>query len=136
MAGRNNRSGKPRGRSGSGGGFSLVVLICLILTVFYLWGKVRIEFDIRHAEALQEQKIRLEREIKALRVQVDTLKSYPHIVEIARSRGLIFLPPSRIDVLEVDLRGIETGLPEERVSFRMAGILTRNRIRSHASTLE
>ncbi|HHS13489.1 MAG TPA: hypothetical protein ENN03_06935 [bacterium] len=131
MANRKKRSGKSTGSSRFRGTFAFLALIVLILTVLYLWGKVRIEFDIRQAEALQEQKIRLEREIKALRVQVDTLKSYNHIVEIARSRGFVFVPPSRIEMLEVDLRGIDTGLPKERVSFRMAGILTRKQVRPH-----
>ena len=108
---------KPKRRTSNKG--SLFLFIAIIMAVFYLWGKVQIDFNHRKNQSLTKEKIKLEKEINQLRTQIHSLESYQRITERARKRGMVFLSPTRIQKLPVDLDGIEhpVKLQQEKMQY-------------------
>lgn len=87
--------------------WSALAFLIFILFVFYLGGKVHIEYVLRETEALGESKTLLERKAADLRVQVHTLQGYDRIVSKAQEQGLVFVNHNDIAELQVDLNGID-----------------------------
>ena len=99
-------------------GFSFVVLIA-----FYLWGKVQIDFVLRENQRLNRKKRSVQRVVDDLRIQVDALKRYQRIVELAKEQGMEFLSASQLDELTVDLNDIEDHRRIEDSDIRYAGFV-------------
>jgi cell division protein FtsL len=85
----------------------LFFFLAIIMVIFYLWGKVQIDFEYRKNQSLESEKSKIEKEIYKLRTQIHVLESYQRITEQARKQGMVFLSPARIQKLYVDLEGIE-----------------------------
>lgn len=102
--------------------------IAFILVVFYLWGKVQIDFEYRKNQSLGSEKSKLEKEIKGLRTQIHVLESYQRITELARKQGMVFLSPTRVQKLYVDLEGIEHPVQFQQGKMQYAS-LAPNRIK-------
>ena len=109
-----------RKRTQSHHGFFL--FIGFILLVFYLWGKVQIDFEYRKNQAFNEDKRKLEEEIKQLRVQIHSLESYQRITDWAIKQGMVFLSPHQIQKLPVDLDGIRNPVERDTEKVRYASL--------------
>jgi cell division protein FtsL len=88
--------------------YGFFLFIGFILFIFHLWGKVQIDFEYRKNQKFNADKLKLEEEIKQLRVQIHSLESYQRITEQAARQGMVFLSPSQIRELPVDLEGIKS----------------------------
>ncbi len=82
-------------------------LVGFIVFVFYLWGKVQINFALQQNDRLKKKERTLQLEADNLRSQVDAMRSYKRIVELAQEQGMVSLSPSRVAELQVDMKGIE-----------------------------
>ena len=82
-------------------------LVGFVMVVFYLLGKVQINFVLQENDKLKRQERALQLAIDDLRSQIDAMRSYKRIVELAQKQGLISLSPSRVAELQVDMKGIE-----------------------------
>ena len=99
-------------------GFSFVALIA-----FYLWGKVQIDFVLRENQRLDRKKKSVQRVVDDLRIQVDALKHYQRIVELAKEQGMEFLSASQLDELTVDLNDVKDRRRIEDSDVRYAGFV-------------
>lgn len=102
---------KKRRTNASGSRSFLFFLVSVTLVVLYLWGRVQIDFVIRENDRLGREVQQLQNAVDDLRVDVNAKKGYQRIVTLAREQGMVFVSASRIEELEVDLRGIHP-LPE------------------------
>ena len=95
-------------------------VVGFVIVLFYLWGKVQINLVLQKNDNLKRRERALQLEIDDLRSQIDAMKSYKRIVELAQKQGLIPLSPSRVAELQVDMKGIE--LPSDnKFKLRYAG---------------
>jgi hypothetical protein len=92
-----------------------------VVLVFYLWGRVEIDFIIRENDALLEKKSSLQRSVDDLRIQVDTLKGYHRVVEFVKKRGMVSISANKLSELPVDLDGIEFHPSLGEVEIKYAG---------------
>ncbi len=104
------------------GGIVLFVFIVTIIISFYLWGKVQIDFVLRDNDRLKLDRQTLEREWNDLHIQVNALRRYDRIVEIAKQQGMVFVQKSNLDELSVDLEREKGNSKEKEISLRYAGI--------------
>ena len=100
--------------------YGFFLFIGFVLVIFYLWGKVQIDFEYRKNQAFNADKLKLEEEIKQLRVQIHSLESYQRITEQAIKQGMVFLSPSQIRNLPVDLKGIKSPIEADPEKVRYA----------------
>lgn len=100
---------------------AILFFFALLITIFYLWGSVQIDFILRENDHLESERRELESGVNTLRVQVDGLKSYQRIVRLAREQGLVFVPASRLAEIPVDLRGTTELTAPETWGIQMAG---------------
>ena len=107
-------------------GFSFVVLIA-----FYLWGKVQIDFVLRENQRLNRKKRSVQRVVDDLRIQVDALKRYQRIVELAKEQGMVFLSASQLDELTVDLNDVEDYRRIKDADVRYAGFVWLGSVRKN-----
>jgi hypothetical protein len=108
--------------------FTIFLFFGLILFVLYLWGKVQIDFSVRkNADLRQACKI-LQHDIDDLHAEIDHLKSYPRITELAAEQGLMFPPPERIEDLSVDLDGLKPNPREDGREMVLASLTTFSRL--------
>ncbi|NQT23724.1 hypothetical protein HQ585_00050 [candidate division KSB1 bacterium] len=103
--------------------WSIFAFLVFILLVFYLGGKVHIEYVLRETGALGENKTVLERRTADLRVQVNALQSYDRIVAKAQEQGLVFVRHNDIADLHVDLEGIENLQNPSKSKLQLARII-------------
>jgi cell division protein FtsL len=122
-----NRQGSPdyplqrkRKRTQSNDGFFL--FIGFVIMVFYLWGKVQIDFEYRRNQVLNTDKMKLEEEIKQLKVQIHSLESYQRITDRAIKQGMVFLSPNQIQKLPADLDGIKNPVETDPEKVRYASL--------------
>ena len=87
--------------------FSFFTFLGLGLFAVYLWGKIQIDFAVRKNAGLQRRCESVLHDIDDLRVEINTLKSYQRVTDMAREQGLVFLEPDQIEVLPVDLSGLK-----------------------------
>lgn len=108
--------------SSYGGGFVLLIFLGTIVTSFYLWGKVQIDFVLRENDQLNLKRQTVQRELDDLRAQVNALKRYERIVDLAKKRGMVPVTTSNLDQLSVDMKGLKTYSSEKELSLRYAGM--------------
>lgn len=122
---RKNRN-YPKRRAGSsfyGGMILLMGFLFVILISFYLWGKVQIDFVLRENQQLSRKNRSVQRVVDDLRIQVDALKRYQRIVELAKKQGMEFLSASQLDELTVDLDDIGDNRRIGESDVRYAGFV-------------
>ena len=115
-----------------GNGFLTWGAAVFLLLLFYVWGKVQVDFDLRDVEILRQTRETLQRQIEAVRVEIHTMKSYERIVPKAKALGLVFVPVDRQARLQVDLRGLPQKPSPTRTALRYAGMGWIPRSRSAA----
>lgn len=104
------------------GAFSFFSFLGLALFLFYLWGKVQIDFVVRGNAQKKQAGISLQHEIDDLRIEINRLKSYQRITDLAITQGLTFLPPNRIEELPVDLSGLKPDVSDGENRIILAGM--------------
>ena len=105
-------------------GAQLILLLGLVMIMFYLWGRVQIDTVLRETGKLEGRKTALLREIDALRVEVNTQKSYAHIAAQAKARGMEVVPAVRRAELAVDLGDVyPVQAPEPKLRVAGMGLL-------------
>ncbi len=120
---------KQRTRLSFYGGLILMMgFFSVALIVFYLWGKVQVDFVLRENQQLDRKKKSVERVVDDLRIQVDALKRYQRIVELAKEQGMEFLSASQLDELTVDLNNVEDHRRIEDSDVRYAGFVWLNHL--------
>ena len=119
---------KQRARLSFYGGLILLLgLSSVALIAFYLWGKVQIDFVLRENQRLDSKKKSVERVVDDLRIQVDALKRYQRIVELAKEQGMEFPAASQLDELTVNLQDVYDQRRIEDSDVRYAGFVWLNR---------
>lgn len=134
---RKNRGAVSRHR----GGLVLSFVVGFVMVAFYFWGRVQIDFVLRGNDRLEQRKRAFQRELDELRVQVNAMKSYQRIVDLAKKRGMVFVSASRLAELPVDMRGVETPLNMQEyelqyAGFNMIGLRQRRRQKPSKSEME
>ena len=99
-----------------------LIFLGIIITSFYLWGKVQIDFVLRENDRLNLERQTAQRELDDLRAQVNALKRYDRIVELAKKWGMVPVTTSNLDQLTVDIEDLKTHPGERRLSLRYAGM--------------
>jgi cell division protein FtsL len=118
---------KQRTRLSFYGGLILMMgFFSVALIAFYLWGKVQIDFVLRENQRLDRKKKSVERVVDDLHIQVDALKRYQRIVELAKEQGMEFLSASQLDELTVDLNDVNDHRRIEDSDVRYAGFVWLN----------
>ncbi len=107
--------------SRSKGRFILFGMVAFVLVAFYLWGKVQVDFVLRGNDRLEQKKRALQRELNDLRMQVNAMKSYQRITELAKKQGMVFVSANRLAELPVDLEGLDVSLNVQEYEFQVAG---------------
>ncbi|MCK5148217.1 hypothetical protein KAR48_15785 [bacterium] len=102
-------------------GVELVLLMSLVIVMFYMWGRVRIDTVIRDQSKLENQKTILISEINTLRVEVNSMKSYTNILARVKAHGIGVIPAARRSELAVDTDDITSVLPVRR-QLHVAGM--------------
>lgn len=77
--------------------------IIVLLFFVYLIGKVNLDVILIKNDGLAEKKVAIEKRIDELKVTLNKKRGYKRIVRLARKQGLIFIAPSRISEIKVDL---------------------------------
>jgi len=103
------------------GGFILFGMVAFVLVAFYLWGKVQVDFVLRGNDRLEQKKRVLQRELNDLRVQVNAMKSYQRITELAKKQGMVFVSANRLAELSVDLDGLDVPINVQEYELQVAG---------------
>ena len=91
------------------------------MLVFYLWGKVQIEFIMRQNDELSREKRMLQQKVSALRITVNRKRRYERIVKEARSLGLNFVAPNRLYELPVSTEELENDVYRQIDQIQYAG---------------
>ncbi|MFO7891538.1 MAG: hypothetical protein R6V04_14510 [bacterium] len=81
----------------------LFVSIIAVLFIVYLVGKVNLDVVLIKNDELAEKKVSIKKRIDELQVTLNKKRGYKRIVRLARKQGLIFISPSRISEIKVDL---------------------------------
>jgi hypothetical protein len=87
--------------------FTVFSFLGLVMFVFYLWGKIQIDFAVRNNADLERQCRSLQHDIDDLRVEINTLKSYQRVTDAAQNQGFVFVGPDQTGELPVDLSGLK-----------------------------
>lgn len=112
---------KSAAASSSQAGFILWIFLVVIMLVFYLWGKVQIEFIMRQNDELSREKRMLQQKVSALRITVNRKRRYERIVKEARSLGLNFVAPNRLYELPVSTEELENDVYRKFDQIQYAG---------------
>ena len=112
---------KSAAASSSQAGFILWIFLVVIMLVFYLWGKVQIEFIMRQNDELSREKRMLQQKVSALRITVNRKRRYERIVKEARSLGLNFVAPNRLYELPVSTEELENDVYRQIDQIQYAG---------------
>jgi hypothetical protein len=107
---------------GNNGIFLMIVLSSVMMSIFYLWGKIQIDLILRENGHLEQERQSIQHEIDDLQVRIDGLKGYQQIVQKAKILGLDFVSPERIEELPVDLQGLDHVIPQEENRLQYAGV--------------
>jgi cell division protein FtsL len=104
-----------------GGRIFLLGILSVIMLAIYLYRKVEVDFSLRGNDELRRESQRIRSELGGLRIQVNDMKRYERIVELAKKQGLDFLSASQLKELPVDIKGMELHPEAEEYSLRYAG---------------
>jgi cell division protein FtsL len=99
----------------------LLGILSVIMLSIYLYRKVEVDFSLRGNDELRRESQRIRSELGGLRIQVNDMKRYERIVELAKKQGLDFLSASQLKELPVDMKGMELHPEVEEYSLRYAG---------------
>jgi len=99
----------------------LWLFVVVIMLVFYLWGKVQLEFIMRQNDELSGEKRILQQKVNALRIKVNRKRRYERIVAKARSQGLNFIAPNRLYELRVSKEELENDVYRKFDKIQYAG---------------
>ena len=105
---RSSKTTRVDGYSKQHGMFVFLGLIAFVMLLFHLWGKVEIDLVLRENDQLEQKRVKLQREVDELKVQINTKKRYQRIVPLANKQGMRFLSAEDVTVLNVDLSGLGT----------------------------
>ena len=112
---------KQRAATPHSGGIVMFVFFITIVISFYHWGKVQIDFVLRENDRLKQERQTLEQEWNDLRLQVNALRRYDRIVEMAKQQGMVSLQKSNMAELPVELKRQKGNKKEMEPSLRYAG---------------
>jgi hypothetical protein len=97
-------SKKLKKRSGLPG---LVFILGFILLIFFLWGRVHIDFAVQELQDLDLERESMIHNIEELQASVDALHQFQRISALALQQGLTFVDHSKRYRLPVDFSGLE-----------------------------
>ena len=107
---------------GPGGVWILVAVLSFVMLVFFLWGKVQVDIVLQDTDSLESEKKAVLREIDALKVQIEAMKSSQKISALAMQQGLVYLSSGNVEELEVDLDGVELQGEIRKNDLTLAGM--------------
>ena len=105
----------------------LVLLLGLILLIFFLWGRVHIDFAVQELQDLEFERESMIRDIEELQASVDALHQFQRISALALQQGLTFVNHSKRYRLPVDFSGLEAiYVPESGIQVAGLGPFNSN----------
>ncbi len=72
-----------------------------LLLAAYLYGKVQIHVDLKKIDHIKSEVRTLKQKRNNLRIRVNALKGYQHVVSQAKKQGLVFVKSDRLDKLRI-----------------------------------
>jgi len=101
----------------------LILFVCVILflLIVHLIGKVNIDVVLIKNDELAEKRESLKKRIDELKVNINKKRGYKRIVNLAKKQGLIFVPPTCISELEVDVNSnIKDSIENKNIFSKLA----------------
>ena len=85
----------------------LIFILGLVLLIFFLWGRVHIDFAVQELQNLDVERESMIRDIEELQASVDALRQFQRISSLAIRQGLTFADHSNRVQLPVDFSGLD-----------------------------
>ena len=88
----------------------LIFMLGLILLIFFLWGRVHIDFAVQELQNLEVERESMIRDIEELQASVDAMRQFQRISDLAIQQGLTFVDHSKRVQLPVAVYIPESGI--------------------------
>ncbi len=98
-------------------------LMGMLIVMFYLWGRVRIDSEMRKIENLEIEKAALRADLDNLYMKYNTVTSFNIIKSQAANLGLGPVPASRREQLYVDYDSYKSSREETKIDIYYAGMI-------------
>lgn len=102
-------------------------MLGLILLIFFLWGRVHIDFAVQELQNLEVERESMIRDIEELQASVDAMRQFQRISDLAIQQGLTFVDHSKRVQLPVDFSGLDAVyIPESGIQVAGLGPFNSN----------
>lgn len=116
---RNKSNVKPEGQNAV-----LLFFFCLaILLGAYLYGKVQIHVDLKKIDKMNAEIRTLKQKRDNLRIRVNALRGYHHVVAEAKKLGLVFVKSDKVDKIFVHSVPSRVGLQKAEKPYVCAKMM-------------